>query len=86
MTLARHEVEQLVMEYQQGGVAFDEIFKKFEKLIHDCFWKFLKKLTPSQIGSSAATAACAQGRIILRDVLREHRAPRLQSKHECRAE
>lgn len=55
-----------------------------------CFWKFfgnfLKKLMPSQIGSSAATAACAQGRIILRDVLREHRAPRLQSKHECRAE
>ena len=43
MTLARHEVEQLVMEYQQGGVEFDEIFKKFEKLIHDCFWKFLKK-------------------------------------------
>lgn len=28
MTLARHEVEQLVVEYQQGGVEFDEIFKK----------------------------------------------------------
>ena len=62
---------------------FSKSLCKIQMLI---FWKFLKKLTPSQIGSSAATAACAQGRIILRDVLREHRAPRLQSKHECRAE
>lgn len=43
MILARHEVEQLVVEYQQGRVEFDELFKKFEKLIHDCFWRFLKK-------------------------------------------
>lgn len=43
MTLARHEVERLVVEYQQGKIEFDEIFKKFEKLIDDCFWRFLKK-------------------------------------------
>ena len=43
MTLARHEVERLVVEYQQGKIEFDEIFKKFEKLIDVCFWRFLKK-------------------------------------------
>ncbi|MDB8575573.1 sigma factor [Turicibacter sanguinis] len=36
-------VDQWVVEYQQGELEFDELFKKFEKLIHDCFWRFLKK-------------------------------------------
>ena len=43
MTLTKSEGDQWIIKYQQGELEFDELFKKFEKLIHDCFWRFLKK-------------------------------------------